>query len=663
MNKIQITAKKDFLESLTAAKPMNALSELIWNGLDAQSDKISIRLMMSSLNGIESIRVRDFGEGIAHSQVQSFFGNLGESWKRRASKKRRRALHGKNGKGRFRAFALGGIVEWQTIYEDADANKYSYRIIGNVDALDDFTFTDPVKATIGAAGTEVIISNLHHEFGSLLADDAPDELGKTFAAYLSQYPEVEIDYNGRPVDPTVLQSNQSDYTIDDFDVGDGKKVSVGVSVIEWTVPTKRVIHLCDSKGIALHEVDAATIRAPGFEFTAYIKTDIFRDLDVENRLMLEDVDPQISLILKAAKGKIKGHFRKRLAEQQSQTVERWREQHIYPYETADAADAVEEAERQVFDILAVNVESYLPSFEDSDNKSKRFVFRLLAQAVRDNPDSVQRIIGEVLNLKKDEQDELADLLRHTPLTAIISSAKVVANRLDFLVGLDNLLFDKETKKKLLERDQLHKILEKEAWIFNEEFSLAGSEQRLEEVLSLHLGHLGLREEKQDDVILPNGKQGRVDLMLAKAVQPRDGEYDYLVVELKRPLKKIDSEVITQIERYAIAVAEDPRFNGQKCKWTFLVVSDEMDTYAKSRAKQRDWPRGKIYDNADLNITVWAREWAEVISDARTKLKFINSQLSYEANRGTSKAYLKKAHARFIPEITEETTEESDPVGE
>jgi len=39
------------------------------------------------------------------------------------------------------------------------------------------------------------------------------------------------------------------------------------------------------------------------------------------------------------------------------------------------------------------VESYLPYFEDADTKSRRFTFRLLAQAICENPDSVQEIVG------------------------------------------------------------------------------------------------------------------------------------------------------------------------------------------------------------------------------------------------------------------------------
>ena len=41
-------------------------------------------------------------------------------------------------------------------------------------------------------------------------------------------------------------------------------------------------------------------------------------------------------------------------------------------------------------------------------------------------------------------------------------------------------------------------------------------------------------DAESDVILTTGKKGRIDLFLSKVRQPRSGEYDYLIVELKRP---------------------------------------------------------------------------------------------------------------------------------
>ena len=652
MAKIHVTAKRDFIETLATAKPLAALAELIWNGFDANTNKVQIFLELNNMNGIQAIRVRDYGYGINYSKINAYFGSLGDSWKKTEYRQFDRVLHGKNGKGRFKAFALGKHIEWTTIYRDNEKN-YSYRITGNAQTIDDFEISDPVEINNAKTGTEVAIYNLEHDFRSLQEDQVHLELAKIFAAYLTEYPGLILEYNGITVDPKSVQSNYADYPLGDVELSDGKKTVVTVSIIEWNIPTDRVIHLCDAKGIALHELPVGTqIRAPGFYFTVYIKSDYFRELDKLNLLSLAELHSDVQAIIKVSRNKIKEHFRRRTLEDQSKIVERWKKEQIYPYEDELNLDPIEIAERQVFDILAVNVQSYLPSFEDADVKSKKFTFRLLAQATRENPESVQKIIGEVLGLKKEEQNELADLLHKTSLSSIISSAKIVANRLDFLIGLETLLFDKESKKKLLERDQLHKILENEAWLFHEEFALAGSEQRLEDVLNKHLDKLGKREDDPDPVEVGEGKTGRVDLMLSKAIQPRAGEYDYLIIELKRPSKKIDYEVLTQIKKYANAVAEDERFRNIKTRWTFIAISNDLDKFAKSEANQRNRPRGMVFDNAEFNITVWAKSWADVINDARTRLHFVNEQLAYEADRDSAKAYLKKTHAKFIPDTAQ-----------
>jgi Histidine kinase-, DNA gyrase B-, and HSP90-like ATPase len=653
MAKVHVEAKPDFLEGLTfSARPINALAELVWNGFDAGSEKVQVFFDFNDMDGIKSIRIRDSGRGIQRSEIETLFGNLGASWKKGAARANGRALHGKNGKGRFKAFALGDWVEWNTTYR-IDNKTYKYKITGKFLSLDDFDVTDPLEVTGHETGTEVFIQNPKQDFRSLRDASAPIELAKIFGAYLTQYPGLVFEHNGDKVDPESVQKNKKEYFLGDVPLGDGRSASVAISIVEWATPTDRILHLCDGDGITLHDLAAGTqIRAPGFNFTAYVKSSLFRDLDSSNALAIAELHPDVQAVLKVVRNKIKEHFRLRTLEDQGKVIERWKEEKIYPYEDTQDIGPVEEAERQVFDILAVNVQSYLPSFDEADTKSKKFTFRLLAQAVKENPDSIQEIISEVLGLKKDEQDDLADLLKKTPLSSIISSAKIVANRLDFLLGLDALLFDKATKKIFLERDQLHKILEQEAWIFHEEFGLAGSEQRLEEVLNIHLEKLGKREDDPEPVLLEGGKTGRIDLMLQKATQPRTGEYDYLVVELKRPSKKITSEVLSQIESYAIAVANDERFKNTKTKWTFIAISNEMDEHAERKANQRHRPKGLVFDDSELNIVVWAKTWSEVINDAKSRLQFVNKQLSYEANRDSSSGYLKKAHAKFIPDINQ-----------
>lgn len=648
-NLIPIAPKKDFLERLSSTSSINAVAELIWNGFDAGSDEVRVSLTVNNIGGLEEIRVEDDGSGIVFGEIVGLFGNLGDSWKKRAGRVKGRGLHGKNGQGRFKAFALGNHVVWSTRYRDGLAVK-GYQIAGRIGQLDSLTYTEPV-AINEPEGTVVVVSEIEKSHGSLLSDEAPQELAKLFAPYLSQYPQIRLFLNNERIDPSGFQRDKREIPLEPIQLANGDTVEASVGIVEWTLFTKRAIHLCDASGVSLHEVEPG-IHAPGFHFTAYVKCDHFRELDKKGDLILDDLHPDTSAILSRGKDAVRAYFRRRAAERQRSIVERWKTEEIYPFEEKQELTAVEEAERQVFDIMGVSLEAYLPKFDEAEHEARKFVFLLLAQAVRENPESVRRIITEVLKLKKDEQEELAGLLERTTLSNVISSAATVANRLNFLIGLENLVFDKESKKKLLERDQLHKILETEAWIFDEEFAMSGSEERLEEVLQKHIGVLGERDDGESKVEVGDGRQGRIDLMLSRAITPRSGERDYLVVELKRPSKKIDASVITQVKEYAMAVARDERFHGVPARWKIVAVSNEMNDFARQDSSQEGRPSGQVWSSSDGKITVWVREWAEVINTARARLDFINETLAYEADRESARDYLEKAHSKFIPDIDE-----------
>lgn len=645
MKNVNVVAKRDHILTLTKSSPISALSELIWNGFDSGSDEVVVYVELNSMDGIEKIIIKDFGCGIVFEKVEQNFGNIGDSWKKEAKYNNNRALHGKNGKGRFTAFSLGSKVEWHTIYSN-NVSKYKYEIHGNENDLQGFNIKEKIESDENRTGTEVIISNTHNASKYLLKDRVVQDLSKKFSVYLTEYPFLRLKYNGQIIDPKSLQTETKTYEIS----GDGLTAitenPIHLTIIEWCMATDRVLSFCDAKGISLHEEKLSrTIRAPGFNFTAYIKSDYFRELDSINSLTLGELDSSLKIIFDIATLKIKEHFRIRLAEKQSEIVSMWKKEEIYPFEEKLSLTPIEAMERQIFDIIAVNVQDFMPSFEKSDKKSKKFTFKLLAQAIANNPESVQNIISEVLGLKIEEQDKLASLMKKTSLSSIISSASVVADRLDFLQGLEDLIFDRNTKKTLLERDQLHKILEKESWLFHEDFYLSITEKRLDEVLEKHLGKLG---ERQDPVLLSDGRTGRIDLMLSKVSQVRENEFDYLVVELKRPSQKIDDSVITQIKKYAFAVSKDERFSDVPARWTFLAISNEMDDYAMREARQKDKPQGMIHDDSERNITVWVKTWSEVISTARSKLQFINKHLSYMADRDSSRAYLEDAYSEFLP---------------
>lgn len=650
MPDIAVNVQKDHIEALVAAKrPMAALVELVWNSLDADANLVSIDLETNGLGALDMIRVTDDGTGIPLDDCEKFFGSLGGSWKSVKGKSPGgRSLHGKGGKGRFRAFGLGARVAWETRARQ-NGGTVRYEITGHANSLDRFSRTNPVKESAKDTGTTVTITNFSKNFPSLTDGDAVVELAKYLAAYLNEYPGIVVRYNGKLIDPAAAQHRVETFNLGKQPVSTGKTISVQLTVIEWVQPVDRELHLCDAKGVSMHHVPVG-ISAPGYNFTAYLKSDYFRELDKTGQLALDELNPDCISLVGLAKPKLKEYFRKRAAEDAAGLVREWKNSKVYPYE-GEPEDVIEQVEREVFDVVAVNIHSYLSDFDEASTTNQRFTFNLVKQALKENPESLQRIFADVLKLPKEQQDDLASLLEKTSLAAIISASKTVANRLDFIKGLEALVFDAESKKKLLERDQLHKILSQETWIFGEAFNLTSNEETLEEVLAKHREKLGKRVDDDGPVKLEDGSGGRVDLMLARAVpSAKANEPEYLVIELKRPSKKIDSEVLSQVESYALAVAQDERFAHTKTRWVFWAVSNEMTKDAERKSNQKNRERGLVYEDAEQQIVVFAKTWGQIIIDAKARLQFFKEKLKYEADHASARQYLEKTHAKYLPKL-------------
>lgn len=646
MDRVHVEVKSDHVEKLTRpSRKFAGLTELIWNGLDAEAKAVSVAVADNGLGGVSQVIVTDDGHGMTRDEALDAFGTLGGSWKRSApgglSKNRDRALHGSEGQGRWRAFGIGSLVRWITVAEDGGKRRRVV-ITGSQDSLTDFDVSD-AEETDEPTGTRVEIENIRKESLGLLGETVYQALIAEFALYLERYVAVDIRYRGTLLDPSSIIDRRDVLTANfGSDLGPAE-----VTVIEWKTEFPRALLLCDEQGSVLGEVPPG-IQAPGFSFTVYARWPGFRTH--ESELMLADMgNPNVSPAVEAVRTELRQHFRSRTKDKTSELIEGWKAEEVYPY-VGEAESPVEQVERDLFDVVALAAASAVNNA--SERSGRRLSLRLLKEAVESNPGSLHRVLTEVLELPSDRLNELATLLNRTTLADIVASANVVANRLDFLRSLEILLFERDNKKSLLERRQLHRILATETWLFGDEYALAVDDEPLTQVLKKHLALLGrpdLAADVDEKVIQEDGVHGVVDLMLSKAVElPRSREH--LVIELKRPSVKIGPDEITQIERYAFAVAGDERFASTSTRWEFWVVSNELSDYAKQRSSQLNLPVGAIHQSDSL--TIWVHSWGQVIEACRRRLKFVQENLNYQSTRDNAIQYLRTTHASYLPDTVE-----------
>ncbi len=643
---VDVSVEQDHIEKLAKIKnPVVPIEELIWNGLDADATCITVRPKFGTLGALEEIEIKDNGCGIARTECERAFGNLGGSKKiKHRYTPNGRVVHGQLGQGRFRAFGLGRKVTWISRYK-ADDIIESYTIVGHRSDLKRFQITDGTIARSKKTGVSVIISEFDKNFGKLgNSREVADELAQRLALYLKKYPGISIHYDGVLVDASTPITYEASYALK-FSDNEGKSHDAELTVIEWKRSTNRAVYLCDENGFTLNEVPPG-IHARGYNFTAYVKSSYLRQMAEDDRLELHELDPVITELVTHVKKQLKDHFRARDAFKSNDLVVQWLSEKVYPYETL-STDPLQKVEREVFDVVAVKVNDYLPNFESTDSSNKKFVFRLLREAIAANPTSVQAILRQVLNLPKEHQDELAKMLDRTHLSAIINASKTVMDRLDFIASMDEMIFG-AFKDSMLERTQLHRILAEELWIFGEQYALAVDDQSLTRVLEAHIEILGRQSLADTKVLDLDGKKAIVDLMLAKSIpQLQPNHFEHLVVELKRPNCTIGQAEISQIEKYAFKVASDSRFDRTRTKWKFVLIGKELDDFASQKCSEKNREFGHIYNTDGLDIYVY--RWSTIIEEAKWRYGFFREKLELEVSSNNGLEYLRAKHAEFLPE--------------
>ena len=410
MKTITVKVQEDHLETLARTKPMTAIAELIWNALDAEATEIRVEFLENDLEDVETIRITDNGHGLPYDEALVVFRNLGGSWKRNGARtqSRKRMLHGQYGKGRFRAFSLGNSVLWRPAYEDLGGRR-SYTMEGRAENIGAFDVSPPQESPESGPGMVVEIRNLAPGASLLRGIKALEEVTDIFALYLRQYPDARIIYDGTPLDPANAEQRYTDYELDEMVMENGERVNAVLTVVEWNLPGKRGVFLCDAKGFMLFNA-LPRLHFRGFSYSAYVKAGHLALLDRQGLLQAGELAPDVRQILDAARGKLREHFTLREAEHAHDTVQEWQEQGLYPYE-GEAQDDAEANERRIFNIYATHLDQIFADFRTARPRNKRLVLRLIQELVHTEPIRMARILDELLEFPEEKEDEILELVQ------------------------------------------------------------------------------------------------------------------------------------------------------------------------------------------------------------------------------------------------------------
>ncbi len=651
---LNLTIQPDLLESLTRANAIHAIAELVWNSLDADAHGVHIQTDVDDLGTVNRITVVDNGHGIAYAGADKLFENLGGSPKRyNKFSPGNRILHGKEGRGRILSFTLGSHIEY-ICRSGSNVSVEEFSAIMDRNNITQCIMSDPRPAPSGAKpGVTVVIRNITPIASSCLQNRGDIEtLTQKFAVYHSEYPDFVITINGQALDfdSCIEDSYSETFRVDEE--GTGESYQFNVKIIRWAFSCESMVFYCNEQGITYGEAKLSMRAARNL--SVYLGSSYIDKLQREDRLNLGQLSPALFDAHERALDVVRKYLLDAAARDAGDFIESLKQEDAYPYHAPPVTD-IEKVERQVFDVIAVQVSEHLPVLRRGDADTKRAVLGLVKHALETRPEHFYKILTELLNLPDGKARELAELLGTTSLTVILDTMKEVTDRLRTIHELSLLIFDKTVRKNVLERRHLQKIVVGETWIFGDDYTYGADDVNLKNVLGAYLEHLG--RENFEEILKSAGnselEDDIPDVCLWKQYnRGHAGEFENLVIELKRPTKTIGTKEIEQVVRYAVEVASDSRFPKEKTRWRFILLATKMDRFAQQKCQPRDRKPGHV--EAFDNVDVFVKNWGDVLNEASARHQYLKEKLQYSISEDDAGIrLLREKYPNYLPSVSEQ----------
>lgn len=623
------TDNKHIIQSYSNLSFKEALVELVFNALDASAENIYININENKeTHIIEKISILDDGNGFDISSNEDLFFKLGLSNKKIGeTNKFNRLLHGKKGEGRFKALSLGNFVEWKTKTKEHSCtikmsidNPLSLKINNNIDIVE-----------IENTGTLCEICPNGKKYKDL---KSLDELKKNLEKYFLTIIEdesVKIFFNN-----IVLTNREYIETSEKQNlISPNEDVEVKTIIWKENLEENNKLFWCDKDYNVLLE-DKLTESQKRTNYSTYIASDKILSAYMSNKLQLLNMDKELVNIKNLAKNVSENTLIKYNKFCSENIISILKDEKIYPYSENETLTNFQKEIKNIYDNILIEINKKKPAIFKIKNKEiQKNIITTIKRVLETDPRNFNIILESLIGLSSEDLQDFSDLLKRVSLSNVIKTTSLLVNRLDFILSLRELTYGKKSKS-LKERSQLHKIVEKEKWIFGEKFNLMFSDKAFNSIVS------GLRNKviKNDRI---DGGDNIPDLFFVSKSFYGDTP-EGLIVELKRPSVKIGLDEINQIKKYYNVIANEPQFNNYNID--IVIVSSEIKSEAKNEITGENGliPYGT---NNSPNKKLYIKTWADILDINEKTLQKMQKLLDADTNENTGIEYLENNYKSIL----------------
>lgn len=616
--------------------PERAISEYVWNGFDAKATivKINFEFDNKEFDTIKEVRVCDNGIGICHEELASKFKQFYESQKNITNDSSADLTRGKNGYGRFTFHKFARFAKWETLYQKGN-DIMTYDINISNDNLKDYTSTVPAKSQKKGTGTCVVFNEIAPVIStSFVEKNLIPYLKAEFAWFLELKEEYKIFINDVELDYSSIIEAVENFTIA-AKGQNNQETSFDCKYIQWNTKMNdeysRFYFLNNDLELKNTSTTLLNKKGDSFWHSIIIVNDFFNEINCDSE---DENTTQTKLFDNAADRKLfkdlvaklndflKGKRRPFLRQQAVALVNKYEEEKVFPTFSDNEWDKVRKQGLEDFIKELYEVE---PAVFMKLNKEQKRVFLELLNLVMDSGErnSLFKILDAVVELDSNDRKEFAKILETTRLKQVISTIKLISDRLLTLENLKQLVFNHELKAN--EINHLQSFIEKHYWVFGEEYRLVCAEEvKFEQALKKYI--YILRGVDEATYVAHPDKYKEMDLFLA-GTDFRDGKPHNVVVEIKNPttIKQLKPLQLTQLETYMDVILKQDCFNDANEYWTFMLIGQDYDDIVGRRVINKY--TGLILTGD--NYSLYVKKWSEIINEVDRRLKYLLEKLKIE----------------------------------
>jgi hypothetical protein len=610
--------------------PERAIAEYIWNGFDAKATIVRIDYDFDSLelDTITSVTISDNGKGIGFDELQYKFKPILESQKRLSSDDGD-LVRGKNGYGRLTFFKFADYAKWTTVYLHSNQKKYQYQIEITSEKLTRYTTSEQLE-TIEELGTSVKFTGIDAEISSNYFEKKIKAfLRAEFAWFLELNSNFQIIINDEVLDYKSIIEDRKAFSIEVQDI------QFDCKYLRWNVKPNdeysRFYFLNKALDVRGTKTTLLNKKGDGFWHSIVVINDFFEDKMSEcfsgktiSPTLFEDKEAHgiFDLLISELNNFLKKERRPFLRKQANKLLGNYHKDGVFP----SFGDTIWEVKRkEELEELIVSLYEVEPRVFIKLNKEQQQIFLKLLNLIMDSNEreNLFKIIGEVVDLEQTDRAEFAKLLRTSRLKYIISTIKLIQDRILVIEDLKKLVFKHDLKAG--EVKHLQKFIENHYWIFGEEYRMICAEEvKFEEALTKYIYCLrGVSEKKY---IEHPDKYKEMDLFLA-GKEFRDGGPHNLIIEIKNPttVKKLTNKEYGQIEKYIDVIMKQDCFNDNREHWNFYLIGQDYDDIVERKITKKD--TGLCIDAN--NCKLYVKKWSQIVNDIELRHKYLLEKLKVE----------------------------------